>query len=73
MRHRKKSLCVLATKFLILVNYISLIVGNPRGILDQQFMPHPIHWLNIIIKLIKWKYVFLNKTLITASGQNQQV
>jgi hypothetical protein len=24
-----------------------LIVGDPKGILDQQLMPHPIHLLNI--------------------------
>ncbi len=28
---------------------ILLIVGDPRGILDQQLSHHPIHWLNIII------------------------
>ncbi len=26
-----------------------LIVGNPRGILGQQLMPHTINFLNIII------------------------
>ncbi len=26
---------------------IPLMVGNPPGILDQQFRPHPINWLNI--------------------------
>jgi hypothetical protein len=30
---------------------ISLIVGDPQGILDQQFIPHP-HLLNIIMLLI---------------------
>ncbi len=27
---------------------ILLIVGIPQGNLDQQLMPHPIHFLNII-------------------------
>jgi hypothetical protein len=31
---------------------ISLIVGDPQGILDQQFRPHPIDLLNIIIIVI---------------------
>jgi hypothetical protein len=29
-----------------------MIVGNPQGILGQQFMPHEIHLLNINIKLL---------------------
>ncbi len=35
-------------------NYISLIVGDPLGILDQQLRPHPIHLLNIIIIFINY-------------------
>jgi hypothetical protein len=27
-------------------NYISQIVGDPQGILDQQLMPYPIHLLS---------------------------
>ncbi len=35
-----------------------LIIGNPRGILDQQLRPHGINLLNIIITLIN--YIKLN-------------
>jgi hypothetical protein len=31
---------------------VSLIIGDPQGILDQQLWPHPILLLNIIIILI---------------------
>ncbi len=44
-------LCMLATKSWWLLTYISLIVGDPQGILDQQLRPHPINVLNIIIIL----------------------
>ncbi len=39
----------------------SLSVGDPRGILDQQFMPRPICLLNIVVKLIR-----VNKLPVTA-------
>jgi len=32
-------------------NYISLIVGDPRGILDEHLKPRPIISLNMIILL----------------------
>jgi len=35
----------------------SLIVGDPRGILGQQFRPCPAHLLNIIIIILK-SYLF---------------
>jgi hypothetical protein len=34
------------------VDNISLIVGNPQGILEQLLRPRPIHLLNIIVILI---------------------
>jgi hypothetical protein len=37
-------------KVLIIVD-LTVIVGDPQGIIDQQLMPHP-HLLNIIILLI---------------------
>jgi hypothetical protein len=36
------------------MTYILLIVGDPQGILDQQFRPHPIHLLKMIIILITY-------------------
>jgi hypothetical protein len=36
-----------------------LIAGDPRGILDQQLRPHPIHLLIMIIMLIKYFNLFL--------------
>jgi hypothetical protein len=45
------------------LTYISLIVGDPRGILHQQLRLHPIHLLNIfstlsliiLLNIIKFK------------------
>ncbi len=45
---------------------ISLSVGDPWGILDQQFMPRPIRLLNIVVKLIR-----VNKLPVTAGWQHQ--
>ncbi len=58
---RKKLPCVLATKSWQQLTYISLIVGDPQGILDQQLRPRPIHLLNIIITYIIYiiKYIIL--------------
>jgi hypothetical protein len=43
----------------------TLIIGDPQGILVKQLRPHPIHSLNMIVKLINYellsnfvKYVF---------------
>ncbi len=44
-------------------NNISLILDDPRGILDEQLLHHPIHLLNIIIirlinKIINYLIIF---------------
>jgi hypothetical protein len=46
----KKSECVLADHEVL--TRISLIVGDPQGILDQQLRPCEIHILNTIIIII---------------------
>jgi hypothetical protein len=33
-------------------NNISLVVGDPKGILDQQLKPHPMYLLDIITVVI---------------------
>jgi hypothetical protein len=43
---------MLATKSSWYLIYISIIFGDPQGILEQQLRPHPIRLLNIIIILI---------------------
>ncbi len=56
----KKSMCILATKSWSQLTYISLIVGDPQGILDQQLRPSPVDVLNITIILISYKtYIFM--------------
>ncbi len=42
---------------------ISLIGGDPRGILDQQLRPHPIHILNIITILINFIKLYILRQL----------
>jgi hypothetical protein len=39
------------------LTYISLSVGDPQEILDQQLRPHQIHLLNIIIILISYNNI----------------
>jgi hypothetical protein len=39
-------------KVLMVVDYISLIVGDPQGFIDQLLWPNPIHLLIIIVILI---------------------
>jgi hypothetical protein len=38
---------------------ISLIDGIPKGILDEQLRPHPIHLLNIFIIIIMLNFILL--------------
>ena len=45
----QKSLCMLVTKSMEVDDNILLIVRDPQGILDWQFIPGPIHLINIII------------------------
>jgi hypothetical protein len=40
---------VAVREVLMEVEFISLIVGDHRGILDQQLRPHPSHLPNLII------------------------
>jgi hypothetical protein len=40
-------------------DYVKMIVGNLREILDQQFRPRPICLLNIIIILITYYIIQL--------------
>jgi hypothetical protein len=35
-------------------DHSALIVGDPRGILGQQFRPQPIHFLSIILILVHY-------------------
>jgi hypothetical protein len=42
-------------------NKISLIIGDPRGIIDQQVRPHAIHLLNIIITLMNCFILYIIK------------
>ncbi len=44
----QSSLCMLATKSCWKLAYISLIVGDPIGVIDQQLKPHSIHLLIIL-------------------------
>ncbi len=37
--------------------YISLIVGDPHGVLDQQLRPRTIHFLNTFIISILINYI----------------
>ncbi len=40
-------------------NNISLIVGDPQGICDQQLRARPINWLNIFIaKLVSYIIIY---------------
>jgi len=43
---QKKSLCILATKSIEVDDNVLLIVCDPQGILDWQFIPGPIHLIN---------------------------
>jgi hypothetical protein len=45
-------LYMLASKSWRKLTFISLIVGDPRGIWGQQLNPYPIHLPNIIIIII---------------------
>jgi hypothetical protein len=35
----------------------ALIVCDPRGILGQQLMPHPIHFLNTIVSVLNTLWI----------------
>jgi hypothetical protein len=51
---------------------ILLIVGDLQGILDQQLMPHPNHFLNIII-LINQIKLYSIKKLRTISSKGRKL
>ncbi len=50
----------MATKSWGQLTYISLIVGDPQEILDQQLRPRTIHLLNIIIILNTYVILYYN-------------
>jgi hypothetical protein len=62
---------MLATKSWRKLTLISLIVGDPYGILDQQLKPHIIHLPNlIIIILIGFNIYIILKWLIKRKNED---
>jgi hypothetical protein len=57
-----EEVCVHAGQKVLMVVDISLIIGDPQVILDQQFRPHPIDLVDIIIIIsISYNNKFKNK------------